>query len=220
VGGIEGQRVPACALEIGAVHEREGSRLRGHDVEDVDVMQRTLCHRNDSGDMAAQIKTCVPLDSRCGLSKPRSRTEGEAQVDCGGIKRTNGMIEIQVVRMLARQMPRRMDQVLGQGGGQPPVPDRVRMGQRVAPPTTTETHRVERVCLGSPTHLDIAQTGSSGQLRKRHTPVVVAARERFDCVIARLLIDNTMEAMPREMIHDLRKNKFARRHCPSPFFSD
>jgi len=129
----------------------------------------------------------------------------------------------QVVRRRAIQRPRRRHPVLGKGGAQPPVPDRVRIGPRVARHTTTETHRVELVCLGPQTHRDSAQTGQTGSIgprRQRHTPVWGAARERFDCVIALIRIDPTMEARPRSMIHDVRKNTFARRHCPSPFFSD
>ena len=214
---VQVQRVETGEVEIGAVHDVEGSRLRGHDVEDVDVVEPAFGDVNECGDVAAQVEERVQLDGRLGLPEPRPRKERQAQVDRGGIERVDRVVEIEAVAFLVIQAPRRVDEVLRERGVEPPVPDAVGVGKRVSRHAAADAHVIELARLGTQAGLDVAQARPVGQLGKRHAPVLIAAGERLDLAIALVLFDEAVEPVPWKVIHDLSENELPGVHGQTPF---
>src|SRR5271154_386710 len=69
--------------------------------------------------------------------------------------------------------------------------------------------------LSRQTHFDIAQAFAIGQLREGHNAKLLSATEAARPVIAAVSIDDAMEGLPRQELHDLRKQGLADVHDDS-----
>jgi hypothetical protein len=60
--------------------------------------------------------------------------------------------------------------------------------------------------LSRQTHFDIAQALAVGQLREGHDAKLLGATEAARPVIAAVTIDDAMEGLPRQEVHDLHEH--------------
>ena len=175
--GIEVQRVQAGEVEIGTVHDVEGAGFRCHDVEDVDIMEFSFGDVDESRYVSAQVEECVQFDGCLGLSEPRPWEEGQAQVYGRGIECIDGIVEVEAVVVFMVQGPCLVDQLLCEGGIEPPIPDGVGVGECVSCHAAADAHVVEFVGPGTQTGFDVAQARAIGELSERHAPVLIGTGE-------------------------------------------
>src|SRR5262249_6972333 len=97
------------------------------------------------------------------------------------------------------------DQPLSQLEVDAPVARFVGIGQRRASDHRANAHVVKLAGLSCQTHFDIAQTFAVGQLREGHDTKLLGATEIARPVIAAVSIDDAMEGLPWQEVHDLRK---------------
>lgn len=75
------EAVETHEVEIGAIHDVEGSRFRHQDVERLDVAEPSVGDMDEGGDIALQMKECVEFDGGfCGAEQGPGE-EGEAEID-------------------------------------------------------------------------------------------------------------------------------------------
>src|SRR5450759_4510226 len=70
-------------------------------------------------------------------------------------------------------------------------------------------HVVKLAGLSRQTHFDIAQALAVGQLREGHDAKLLGATEAARPVIAAVTIDDAMEGLPRQEVHDLHEQGLA-----------
>src|SRR5207342_1168116 len=81
--------------------------------------------------------------------------------------------------------------------------------QRRASDHRTDAHVVKLAGLSCQTHFDIAQAFAVGQLRKGHDAKLLGATEAARPVIAVVSMDDAMEGLPGQEVHDLREQCLA-----------
>src|SRR5674476_1056178 len=104
------------------------------------------------------------------------------------------------------------DQPLGQLEVYAPVARLVGIGQRRASDRRADAHVVKLAGLSRQAYFDIAQALAVGQLREGHDAKLLGATEAARPVIAAVTIDDAMEGLPRQEVHDLREQGLAEVH--------
>lgn len=66
------------------------------------------------------------------------------------------------------------------------------------------------------TCLDVSQAFPEGQLGKGHAQILIPTGEAFDLVVAVVSIDALAKFVHRKEIHQLREDRLALDHWPSP----
>lgn len=158
------ERVEASEVEIGAVHDVEGARLRQKQVEDVHVPQFRVGNMDERRDAAAQVEQRVELDARLRGAEQGPRKNGQAQVDGGRVKGEHRVVEFQAEVVVGVQRSRDADQFLRELRVYAPVPPPVGVGQGVARDLAPDAHVVELARMRAQADLDVAQTLPVGQL--------------------------------------------------------
>jgi len=72
-----------------------------------------------------------------------------------------------------------------------------------------ESHVIELGRLRREADLDVAQALAVGQLRKGHDAKLFGAGQRLHVAIAVAPIDDAMEGLPRQEVHQLREQRLA-----------
>ena len=72
-----------------------------------------------------------------------------------------------------------------------------------------DAHVVKLAGLSRQTHFDIAQAFAVGQLREGHDAKLLGATKAARPVIAAVTIDDAMEGLPRQEVHDLHEQGLA-----------
>src|SRR5271156_4776353 len=78
--------VEAGEIDIAAIHDVDGARLREQKVESVDVVQLAIRDVDEARDVAAQIQERVHLHRRLGRAEMRPREDRQAEVDGGRVE--------------------------------------------------------------------------------------------------------------------------------------
>jgi len=140
----------------------------------------------------------------------------QAQVDSRGIQRIDGLRQIDAKGFGHIEPAGAPDQVLGKLRVNPPVPDRVGIGQRVARDMAPNAHVVELGRLRPQTGLDVAQALPIRQLRKRHAQKLIQAREGLDLVLSLVASHAPAKGGQWQMLHHLSEDEFALVHRSLP----
>lgn len=179
-------------------------------------MQLAVADMDKAGDIAAQIEQRVQLDGRLGGAKRCPGKYRQAQVYGRGIERVDGLGQLHPKRLVRIQAAREANQPLSEARVDAPVACGIGVGQRVARDATTDPQVIELGGLGSQARLNIAQTLSIRQLRKRHAQVLIETREALDLVLAAVVRHTAAKRAERKMAHQLRKDELALMHRATP----
>ena len=157
----------------------------------------------------------MQLHGRLGGAKRRPRKHRQAQIDGRGIEGIDGISQFYAEVLVDVERAGLDDQALSQLEVDAPVARLVGIGQRRASDCRANAHVVKLTGLSRQTHFDIAQAFAVGQLRKGHDAKLLGATEAARPVIAAVSIDDAMEGLPRQKVHDLRKQGLAEVHGDS-----
>src|SRR5208282_1328149 len=138
-----------------------------------------------------------------------------AQIDGRGIEGVYGIGQFYAEVLVDVERASLDDQPLSQLEVDAPVARLVSIGQRRASDRRADAHVVELAGLSRQTHFDIAQALAVGQLREGHDAKLLGATEAARPVIAAVTINDAMEGLPRQEVHDLRKQGLAEVHGDS-----
>ena len=171
------EQIKTFEVEIGAIHDIEGARLRNELVEGVDVVDFSLGNLDKSRYRAAQIQKCMELDGGFVFSKPCPREKRKTQIDRGRVEGVDGLIQFDAERVAGIQRPGCVNQRLGKVVPNAPVADFVGMSQIVAGNSSADSHMIKFVAHGPKTGFDIAQAFPVTQLGEGQHQKLIEARE-------------------------------------------
>ena len=184
-------------------------------VQHIDVVHLAVGDVDEGGDRSPQIEQRVQLHGRLGGAKRRPREHRQAQIDGRGIEGVDGIGQFHAEALVDVERAGLDDQPLGQLEVDAPVARLVGIGQRRASDRRADAHVVKLAGLSRQTHFDIAQALAVGQLREGHDAKLLGATQAARPVIAAVSIDDAMEGLPRQEVHDLREQGLAEVHGDS-----
>ena len=118
-----------CETQVPAIHYVKGTGLESDPVQRQHVVGTTVGDVDKRGNAAAQVKQRMHLDGASGTFIGSPRTQGEADVDGGGIERIDSAVEFCEQRILGIQRACYRDEHFGQIGIHAPVAALVRVCQ-------------------------------------------------------------------------------------------
>ena len=207
-------RVKPCEVQITPIHDVDRSGLQHQDVERFDVAQLAVGDVDEAGEseargLAAQVEQRMHLHRRLRGAKQRPRKERQAQVDGRRIQRVDRVRKLDAKAVARIELARLFDQVLGKFCVNTPVARLVGIGQRRALGLLPQTHVVELGRLRREADFDVAQALAVRQLREGHHAELIGACHGLDVAIAIAAIDDAMEGLPGEEVHELSEQRFA-----------
>ncbi len=206
------QGVETIEVGVAPVHHVEGPGLGDQEVEHVDLVQLAIGDVDKARNGSPQIEQRVQPDRRLGRAEARPREDRQTQVDGRGIQRIDRLGQRHAQRLARIERSRLGDQPLGEFGINAPVARLVGIGQRRAADRLAKPHVVELGGLGRQTGLDVAQALAVGELREGHAAQLLGARQRAHAVIAAVTGHDAVKVLPRQEVHDLRKQRLANVH--------
>ena len=108
------------------------------------------------------------------------------------------------------KLPGLNDQALSELLMDAPAPRLVGIGQRCALDLLLESHMVKPGRLSREANLDVTQTLAISQLGEGHHAKLLGAGKRLQVTVAAMSLDKACERAPRQEIHRLGKQCFAR----------
>ena len=199
-------------VQVAPIHDVEGAGLDKQQVQHIDVVHLAVGDVDEGGDRPPQIEQRVQLHGRLGGAKRRPRKHRQAQIDGRGIEGIDGIGQFYAEVLVDVERAGLDDQALSQLEVDAPVAQLVGIGQRRASDCRADAHVVKLPGLSRQTHFDIAQAFAVGQLREGHDAKLLGATEAARPVIAAVPIDDAMEGLPRQEVHDLREQGLAEVH--------
>ncbi len=133
--------VKAREVGTGSVHHVEGSGLRDQHVQDVDVMQLSVGHVDEGGNVPVQVEERVQLDGALRLPEARPGEQRQAEVDRRGVERVCGIPDVKAgKRVIGVGVPGDVDGMLREVGVDLPVAGPVGIGEGVAGDPAADAH--------------------------------------------------------------------------------
>jgi hypothetical protein len=108
------------------------------------------------------------------------------------------------------------DQNPGEIGIDSPVSDQVGVGKCIAGDFAAKAHMIKLGLSDAQACLNISKALPKGELSKGHAKELVPASETFDFVVPFVSCHAFTELVLRQEVHQLRENRFAGVHVPSP----
>ena len=209
------QRVEPLEVQVTPIHDVEGTGLDEQKVQYIDVVHLAVRDMDECGDRSPQIEQRVQLHGRFGGAKRRPREHRQAQIDGRSIEGIHGIGQFHAEALVDVERTGLDDQPLSQLEVDAPVARFVGISQRRASDRRADAHVVKLAGLSRQTHFDIAQAFAVGQLREGHDAKLLGATKAARPVIAAVTIDDPMEGLPRQEVHDLREQRLAEVHGDS-----
>ena len=100
-GSREVQAVKPSKIEVGPIHQVNGASFPEKLVEDIDLVNLSPSDDHHCGNAAAKIQQSMQFDGRFFAPKLRPRKKRQAEIDCGGVQRVNGLIEFDTERLVS-----------------------------------------------------------------------------------------------------------------------
>jgi len=160
---------------------------------------------DEGGDRASKIEQRMQLHCRLGRAERRPREHRQAEIDRRGIERIHGIGQFHAEVFADVECAGLDDQPLGKLEVYAPVARLVGVGQCRACDRRPDAHVIELAGLSPQTHLDIAQALAVGQLREGHDAKLLGATKTARPIITAVTINDAMESLPGQEIHDLRE---------------
>lgn len=170
----------------------------------------------DGRNASSQIKQGMEFDCRFRLAEVRPREQRQAQVDGGGVKCINSLLQFQSEVVLGIEPSCLGYQHLGEIGIDTPVPFLIGLGQGASSDTSTNAHVVTSGRDSPQTGFDITQAFSIGQLSEGHAEVLIPAGEDFGVFVSLVSLNTPAKVVYGQEIHELCKNSSSGIHRPPP----
>ena len=206
------QHVKPGEVQIAPIHDVDRPCLQHQHIEHIDIAQLAVGDVDEAGNVAAQVQQRVHLHRRLCRAKQRPRKERQAQVDSRRIQRVNRALQLDAKAVARIELACLPDQALGKFGVNTPVARLVGIGQRRAFDLLPQAHVVELGRLRRKADFDVAQALAVRQLRKGHHAELIGACHGLYVAIAIVAIDDAMEGLPGEEVHQLSEQRLADVH--------
>ena len=193
-------------IDVTTIHYIDASGLESDLVEDVHVVDASVCNADEYRDGASQVHHRVQFDRRFGGPEMRPGEQRQAQVDGRGIQGINHLLEIQPVAVARVKSSRPADQNLGQVGVNPPVPMLVGVGQIGARDLAPKPHGI-KMPTSAQARLDVPQTLPESHLRKRHRKELIPRREAPALPRHRVALDAALKLFAIQGVCYLGENR-------------
>lgn len=190
-------------VEIAPVHNVECAGLRYKLIEDIDIVELPVAYMDKGGDITPQIKKGMQFDRGFPVAEAGPRKHRQTQIDRGGIKCIDGLIEFYAKRFVCIEPACGIDKGLRKVGIDAPIAYFVGVGQGVARHPTPNAHVIEFALLRPKTCFDVSETLTIGELREGHTKVLIEAAEISYLVASAISLDTTSKGMYGKIIHYL-----------------
>src|SRR6266850_2673075 len=180
-------------VDIGSVHNVEGTGLGHEVVENVDIMELTVADEDKRGNAATQIEQRVKLHSGFRRSEGCPGEYRKAQIDCGRVECVDRVLQLYAERFLGIEPSSDPNQALGEVAVDAPIARCVGVGKSVAGYIAADAEMIELRTVCSQAGLDIAQALSPCELRERHAQILVETGEVLDLVLTAVASNATLE---------------------------
>ncbi len=208
--------VEAGKVYIRSIHDVDGASLDKKFVEDIDIVNFSMCDTYNNRDTAPQVQQGMEFDGGLALSEFGPREDRKTEIDDRGIEGVDRPVELQSEILGSVQFSGRLNQHLSEVGVDAPVAGFVGVGQGVSGDLAPNPHVIKLGFRHAQTRFDIPQTLPVGQLRKGHTEKLIPTRKTFHLVIAFVPFYTLAKLVRWYKIHQLSKNDSPDIHRPSP----
>jgi hypothetical protein len=123
-------RMQTAEIDIAAIHDIDGARLRVQHIEDVDIGHFAVRNMQEARDISAQIQQRMHLHRRLGRPEVRPGKDRQAQVDGRRIQRVDRVGQFQAKVFPGVELPSLNDQSPSQFRIDPPIPGLIGIRQR------------------------------------------------------------------------------------------
>ena len=201
--GTQMQAMPACEVEIAAIHDVERAGLPDDLVEDIDIVDTAGRDNDDGRKVALEREQGVQFDGGFVAAEPGPRKQREAQVNGGGIQRVGGGLEIGEERIPGVKGGGLRDEYLGEVSEDAPVALFVGIGKRAAGGGLAETGVIEFGAEGGEAGFDVAETFPPGELGEGEDEELFVSGEFADAEVAVVTGDTLVEFVFGKEIQEL-----------------
>src|SRR5690606_33908996 len=167
---------------------------------------------NKGGNGSTQVQQRVQLHRSLGRAKVGPWEQRQAQVDCRGVQRVDGVVQFQAQRVGGIKFASSVDQPLGEVGVDPPIALLVGIGQSSSSDALAQSHVIKLCGLCRQAAFYVSQTLSIRKLRERHHAELLGAGKGAYPAIAAIPLNDSIEGAPRQKVHDLREQRLAYIH--------
>jgi hypothetical protein len=203
-------------IEIATIHDVERTGFGKQVIEDVDVVNFTVSDEGKCRNASSQIEQGVEFDCSFRLAEMRPREQRQTQVDSGGIKRIDSLLQLKVEVVLGIETPCLGYQHLGEIGIDTPVPFFIGFGQGTSSDTPSNAYVVTSGRNCPQTGFDITQTFTIGQLGEGHAEVLVPTGESLGVLVPLVTLNTPAKVVYWQEIYELCKNSSSGIHRPPP----
>ena len=204
--------VKPAEIQVASIHHVKRPRFDGQDVEHVDIAHLAVADVNESRNRATQIQQRVHLHRRFGAAKRSPVEQAQAQVDGGRVQCVNRRIQFQPRRFFGIEIACSQNQAHRQRVINMPVSLVQGTRERRASGDAAQAHMEQLALVGRQTGFDVAQRLAPRQLRERHHTKQVGAVQGAYTRISVVTVDDAAKGLPRNVLHDLRKQRLANIH--------
>jgi hypothetical protein len=209
---MQGPTIQSFEVEVTAIHDVEGTRLRSELIQHIDIVNARRSNANKRGNLAPQIEQRVQFQSVLRGTEVGPGKQCHAQVDGSGVEGIDGVGQVEPQVFVAVQPSRFYNQRLREITVDTPVAGLIGIGQRAARNLAADAEMVELALLGAQAGDDVAQTFAVAQLREHHRKKMVPARKTSYPIVAGVVFDTTPKLMSRQVIDQLRKQTLSTVH--------
>lgn len=196
--------VKACEVEVTPVENVNASRLENDLIEEMNVMDRSICNAYEYGDWSGQVDLSVQFDGGLGSSEVCPRKHREAQVNGRRIDGIDHLLKIESVGVIGIKPASFANENLSECFIDTPVTELVRISQIGSSDIPAYAHRIALRAV-SKTSFDIPQALAECDLRESHCKELVASRHPLAGSGHRVAVDATRQLLWIQHIGDLCK---------------
>ncbi len=149
-------------------------------------------------------------------SEPGPGKDREAQLDGGSAEGVERVVGFQAEVFVGVERASDREQGLCEIGVNTPVPDLVRVGQRIAGDAAAEAQAIELGAWRAQADLDIPHARVGGAWRERQAKERVEAGAGMDVAITLVALDALAKKVQRQVVHQLRADKSPRMSGAAP----
>lgn len=208
--------IEPCVIKIATIHDVERTGFGEQIIEDVDVMDFPVGNESPGRDASPQIKQGMQFDCRLRLAEVCPGEQGQAQIDGGGIKCIDSLLQLQAEVIPGIELSCLGYQDLSEIGIDAPVPFLICFGQGASSDTAPNTHMVASGGDRSQTGFDISQAFTIGQLGEGHAEILIPAGESLGVFVPIVPLNTSAKVVYGKKIHELCKYGFSGIHRSPP----
>ena len=210
------QREESAEVQITPIHHVKRPRFDRQDIEHLDVAHLAIADVNEGRNRATQVQQRVHLYRRLGAAKRRPIEQTQTQIDSSRVQRVDRGIELQPGRLLGVKIAGTQNQAHRQGVIDVPIALVQCVRERGSGRNTAQAHVKQFAVVGRQAGFDVAQRLAPRQLRERHHAKQIGAAQGAHSRISVVSVDDAAKGLPRNVLHDLRKQCLAHVHTALP----